>query len=309
MEDSNSTYLEDFLQSLENLPNSFRRECELMKELDREVFELSNDIAKIESIILLNVHRLKESSQRSSPKKSNELSGEVTFTKDDEKMDIDTTSQRTIFSPTEIEQLKQDNEQLLRDRALLCSVAWQKIHDKKAIAKSVIEMINQFEHKLDTDLGHFEQDLKHTGDYEAPSGIPPNSEVAVKLTIDSQDKTLILAQVQLFRSESNSYEIIDVDDQQKYTLPDSQVFELGQAEALKKFGKGDHVFALYPDTTIFYPATVLSAPKRLSSSSSNTMTADSFSLPVQFHGDEDNDGNIPIRSIPLKYIVRAPQFM
>eukprot|EP01033_Poteriospumella_lacustris_P002878 gene2878-2098_t len=144
-------------------------------------------------------------------------------------------------------------------------------------------MINQFEHKLDSDLAHFEQDLKMSGDYEAPPGIPPNSEVAVKLTIDSQDKTLILAQVRLFRSEINSYEIIDVDDQQKYTLPDSQVFELGQADILKKIAKGDHIYALYPDTTIFYPAT--------------------------FHGDEDHDGNIPLRSIPLKYVVRAPQFM
>jgi hypothetical protein len=30
MDDPNSTYLEDFLQSLETLPNSFRRECELV---------------------------------------------------------------------------------------------------------------------------------------------------------------------------------------------------------------------------------------------------------------------------------------
>lgn len=31
IEDPNSTYLEDFLQSLENLPYNFRRECELVK--------------------------------------------------------------------------------------------------------------------------------------------------------------------------------------------------------------------------------------------------------------------------------------
>lgn len=136
--------------------------------------------------------------------------------------------------------------------------------------------------------------------------------MAVKLTIDSQDKTLILGQVRLFRSEINSYEIIDVDDQQKYTLPDSQVFELGQADILKKISKGDQVYALYPDTTIFYPATVLSTPKRMVSSSSNLSsltTIDMYTLPVQFHGDEDQEGNIPLRSIPLKYIVRAPQFM
>ncbi len=131
------------------------------------------------------------------------------------------------------------------------------------------------------------------------------------MTIDTLDKTLILAQVTHFRSEINSYEIIDVDDQQKYTLPDTQVFELGQAELLKKISKGDHIYALYPDTTIFYPATVLSAPKKVSNSSniSSGSALDSFSIPVQFHGDEDQEGNIPIRSVPLKYIVRAAQFM
>lgn len=303
-----------------------------MKELDREVYELSNDIAQIEAVILINSRRIKEQTS-STVEKSDKCKDEKT----NGAMDVDMPS--NARSPIDVLQLQQDIDQLLRDRALLCSVARQKIHDKKAIARSLIEMINQFEHKLDSDLAHFEQDLKMSGDYEAPPGIPPNSEVryyievehcfpinlsydivwvclfvqvAVKLTIDSQDKTLILAQVRLFRSEINSYEIIDVDDQQKYTLPDSQVFELGQADILKKIAKGDHVYALYPDTTIFYPATVLSAPKRISTSSSNLSsltTVDMYTLPVQFHGDEDHDGNIPLRSIPLKYVVRAPQFM
>jgi hypothetical protein len=144
-----------------------------MKELDREVYELSNDIAQIEAVILINSRRIKErtssAAEQSDKCKDDETNGA---------MDVDIPS--NARSPIDVVQLKQDIDQLLRDRALLCSVARQKIHDKKAIARSLIEMINQFEHKLDSDLAHFEQDLKMSGDYEAPPGIPPNSEVREK---------------------------------------------------------------------------------------------------------------------------------
>lgn len=147
-----------------------------MKELDREVQELSNDIAQIEAVILINIRRIKESSSSIIPD-----SNSATIIKDkikDSKMDVDVVDLHPVtLNPSDLELLKQDNEQLLRDRSLLCNVARQKIHDKKAIAKSLIEMINQFEQKLDSDLAHFEQDLKLSGDYEAPIGIAPDSEV------------------------------------------------------------------------------------------------------------------------------------
>jgi SAGA-associated factor 29 len=93
------------------------------------------------------------------------------------------------------------------------------------------------------------------------------------------------------------YEIIDVDDQQKYTLPESQVMALGQADLFKKLAKGESIYALYPDTTIFYPAVIVQAPKRNALSSESIVT-------VQFFGDEDDLGFTPNRTVPLKYIVR-----
>lgn len=141
-----------------------------MKELDREVYDLSNDIAQIEAVILINTRRIKEHTSATA-----EQSDKCKDDKTNGAMDVDVPP--SALSPADIAQLQQDIDQLLRDRALLCSVARQKIHDKKAIARSLIEMINQFEHKLDSDLAHFEQDLKLSGDYEAPTGIPPNSEV------------------------------------------------------------------------------------------------------------------------------------
>jgi hypothetical protein len=94
------------------------------------------------------------------------------------------------------------------------------------------------------------------------------------------------------------YEILDIDDRQKYTLPESQVLALGQADVFKKLAKGENIYALYPDTTIFYPAVIVQAPKRSALSSESIVT-------VQFHGDEDENGQTPNRTVPLKYIVRA----
>lgn len=106
--------------------------------------------------------------------------------------------------------------------------------------------------------------------------------MAAKLN-SSQEKALILAQVLSFRSEINSYEIQDIDDKKVYIIPDSQIFSLGQIDWYKKLSKGDQVFALYPDTTIFYPALIIQAPKR------SLVSAESVVV-VQFIGDEDATG-------------------
>lgn len=121
--------------------------------------------------------------------------------------------------------------------------------------------------------------------------------MAFRITLDPNDQTLILGQVISYRSELNMYEILDVDDRQKYTLPESQVLPLGQADVFKKLAKGENIYALYPDTTIFYPAVIIQAPKRNALSSESIVT-------VQFLGDEDEGGLTPNRTVPLKYIVR-----
>lgn len=123
------------------------------------------------------------------------------------------------------------------------------------------------------------------------------TKVAFRITLDPNDQTLILGQVLSYRSELNMYEILDIDDRQKYTLPESQVLPLGQADVFKKLAKGENIYALYPDTTIFYPAVIIQAPKRNALSSESIVT-------VQFVGDEDELGSIPNRTVPLKYIVR-----
>ena len=47
MEQDGGTYLEDFVISVELLPNDIRRNFELMRELDRDASEISREITEI----------------------------------------------------------------------------------------------------------------------------------------------------------------------------------------------------------------------------------------------------------------------
>lgn len=123
---------------------------------------------------------------------------------------------------------------------------------------------------------------------------------------------MILGEVINYRNDLNAYEIMDIDDKQHYTLPETQVFALDQADGIKRLSKGDTIYALYPDTTIFYPAVIIQIPKRnsaaslggngntlvslgttnsLMSNASNSGNVDPI-VTVQFLDDEDSNGKI-----------------
>ncbi len=78
-------------------------------------------------------------------------------------------------------------------------------------------------------------------------------------------------------------------------LPQSQVVILTGNE---KLSKGDLVYAVYPDTTSLYRATVASVPKR------NTSTSGEILVMVQFFDDSDEFGITHEKAIPLKYIMK-----
>lgn len=56
--DDGGTYLEDFIQSVELLPNDIRRDFELMRVLDKDCIEMRTELTKAEvscSLFLLEV--------------------------------------------------------------------------------------------------------------------------------------------------------------------------------------------------------------------------------------------------------------
>ena len=97
------------------------------------------------------------------------------------------------------------------------------------------------------------------------------------------EQFMMLGRVICYHADSGMYDILDVDDSKKYLLPERQVIVLDLIESQRKLCKAEAVFALYPDTTSFYPATVSHAPRR------SAMGAEP-SVIVQFNGDEDATG-------------------
>lgn len=79
-----------------------------------------------------------------------------------------------------------------------------------------------------------------------------------------------------------------------FVVPQSQVVILAGND---KLSKGDVIFAVYPDTTSLYPATVTNVPKRTNSN------GEMFVI-VQFKDDSDEFGITHEKSVPLKYIMK-----
>jgi hypothetical protein len=70
------------------------------------------------------------------------------------------------------------------------------------------------------------------------------------------------ARVLKYHNETGFYEILDADEEETYSLPESQVILLDPPDGpFKKLSKGEEIFAVYPDTTAFYHASVVQVRK------------------------------------------------
>ena len=54
----------------------------------------------------------------------------------------------------------------------------------------------------------------------------------------------------------------DGDDSKRYHLPENQVAPLDMLSSQRRLAKGEEVLAIYPETTSFYPAYIVQAPRR-----------------------------------------------
>lgn len=259
-----TTHLEDFLLSVELLPNDIRRDFELMRELDRESLDSMRELNELEQKF---VHRTK--ARKISHDNGND--GKV----------------KDVAAMEEITAVRQR-----------CK---QRLAQKSAIAANLLKVLENFIRKLDSDLAFFETELRGCGEFEQLSrGVEAGSDVsqrslgpmkitqrlfgpqvAIKVSLSSSE--IILGRVICYRADVGMYDIADIDDSKRYNLPENQVAVLDLADSQRKLCKGEEVFAVYPDTTSFYPASVTQAPRRSTTGAEPTVT-------VQFHGDADETG-------------------
>lgn len=290
-----ATYLEDFLATLEMIPNAVRRDCELIRELDREMIEISKELSELEFQFFSNALAIKEKREEIAAMPIPAVVAVVpTPSRKRGRNSINNASETITSVAVEenneqkivMENLIKRNHTIWNDMKLLKDRATQRMAEKSALAQNLLTLVEQHSNKLDGELAFFAAELKGGGEYEAPKGIAVDSEVAFYVDLHaSEERSLFMGRVVAHRSEISSYDIVDIDDQtQRYTLPEHQVFQLGQADAQRKISKGDVLFALYPDSTSFYAATIVQAPKK-------SIIIDPTVM-LQFVGDEDSTGKL-----------------
>ena len=199
-----------------------------------------------------------------------------------------------------IDKIDIENDKELQTINTLRSKVQLRLNEKGAIAANLATDFDRIIKKLDTDILDFENELKLGGVFDNPllKGAEPGTDVAIHPSVGNND--IILGRVVSFNMETRYYDITDIDDtSRRYHLYESQVYFLDVAELYKKLSKGDEIYAVYPDTTSFYPAVVVQGPKK-----SNT---GDFTLSVQFQGDADETGITPVVTVPMHYVIRPPR--
>merc|ERR1719343_536130 len=87
----------------------------------------------------------------------------------------------------------------------------------------------------------------------------PGEQVAAKVTRTDENGSWILASVQRFYADTETYDVQDEDDTSKLIrLPFNHVMRLSDGNS--NYVKGSHVMAIFPETTSFYRAIVSKQP-------------------------------------------------
>ena len=150
----------------------------------------------------------------------------------------------------------------------------------------------------------------------------PGEQVAAKVTRTDENGSWILASVQRFYADTDTYDVQDEDDTSKLIrLPWTHVMRLSTGTE-GCFTKGTECMAIFPETTSFYRATVSKNPvwkmERAFANGGGSTTGGSGSastgggvpivkeMIVKFEDDEDNQGRTPHRRVPSRYVIPLP---
>ena len=133
----------------------------------------------------------------------------------------------------------------------------------------------------------------------------PAEQVAAKITRTNENGSWILASVQRFYAESETYDVQDEDDTSKLIrLPWTHVMRLSKGSE-GCFAKSTKVMAIFPETTSFYRAVVSKEPVwKLPKGSTTPVVKD---LILKFEDDEDIEGRTPHRRVPSRYVIPLPE--
>ena len=180
----------------------------------------------------------------------------------------------------ELEQIREEHDNLV-------ALATERFQTSQRACQDVDEQVS----RIDSILRSFESRLRDEGVF-SQMGAQPGDQVAIQLDTGKSD--WVLGKVTGFNPETSIYKIQDEDidsGSKNYTLPHSQVMQLGLNTNLNR---GNNIMAVYPETTSFYPATVVTTRK----------VAAGAMVYVLFQDDKDEMGVTHEKPIPLNLIIK-----
>lgn len=132
----------------------------------------------------------------------------------------------------------------------------------------------------------------------------PGEQVAAKVTRTDENGSWILAAVQRFYPDTETYDVQDEDDTSKLIrLPWTHVMQLSKSSA-ERYTKNRPCMAIFPETTSFYRAIVSKSPVWTWDESARAPVMSE--LVVKFEDDEDAAGRTPHRRVPARYVIPLP---
>jgi hypothetical protein len=130
----------------------------------------------------------------------------------------------------------------------------------------------------------------------------PGEQVVAKVTRTDANGSWILASVQRFYANTETYDVQDEDETSKLIrLPWSHVMQLSTG-AEGCFQKGADCMAIFPKTTSFYKANVSKSPVWKLDHGVPTVKE----IIVKFGDDEGSSGKTPHRRVPSRYVIPVP---
>ena len=126
-----------------------------------------------------------------------------------------------------------------------------------------------------------------------PKAVRTDNLAAIQVSSDP-NSDWILAKVLSYDKSTRVYTLKDEDlvSNQIYKIPERRAISLRGTER-SRWARGDAVFAVYPDTTSFYRATVSTPP------------FNGFVM-VQFANDEDADGVTHEKAVLMAHVMKVP---
>mmetsp|Transcript_3862 Transcript_3862/g.8306 ORF Transcript_3862/g.8306 Transcript_3862/m.8306 type:complete len:263 (-) Transcript_3862:168-956(-) len=185
----------------------------------------------------------------------------------------------------------------------------QKIAEKRSISDQLYDMSEQNLKRLRSDIEYLKDILQLSGEIQESPYVPGRL-VAAYIEADA---TWILCKVSEFtQADAEVVTVADVDDSKtRYVLPIAKIVLLADKETLNSAklrlsSRGKKVLAVYPKTTCFYKATLVSTPFR----ESNNVAPGAPNPPgsilcgVQFDDDEvdQTTGAMMKHFVPTKYV-------